>query len=147
MRVCGGCRKPLNQCECTSEMKEYWIKDIEDQLDNQEEELLILEQSLCKAEKEKRQLQLELKNLDYQNHCYEIEENLWKAVTILEQKGYHIKKTAWSNLQHHWYYDIFIEFQENYRFDFGNFPTKKGWVYDLKKRSFQFLWSKVSVKY
>lgn len=94
MRVCGGCRKPLNQCECTSEMKEYWIKDIEDQLDNQEEELLILEQSLCKAEKEKRQLQLELENLDYQNHCYEIEENLWKAVTILEQKGYHIKQNC-----------------------------------------------------
>lgn len=147
MRVCCGCRKPLNQCECTSKMKENWIKGIEYHLNFEEERLTNLEQSISDAEEQRRQLLTELETLDYRNHCYEIEENLWKAVVILEQKGYHIQEKAWSNLQHHWYYDIFIKFQENYWFDFSNFLTKKGWAYDLKERSLQFLWSKVSAKY
>ena len=128
-------------------MKENWIKGIEYHLNFEEERLINLEQSISDAEEQRRQLLTELETLDYRNHCYEIEENLWKAVVILEQKGYHIQEKAWSNLQHHWYYDIFIKFQENYWFDFSNFLTKKGWAYDLKERSLQFLWSKVSAKY
>lgn len=147
MRICNGCRKPLNQCECTSEMKTAWIKEMSDKLDRREGELKNWEKVLRDAEKQKKQLQYELENVDYQNNSYEIEENLWKAVMILEQKGYHLKKAAWSNLQHSWYYDIQIEFEQNYCFDFSSFPSKKGWSYDREWKRIQFLLSRVPVKY
>lgn len=144
MWVCSKCRKPVDQCICTAETKEYWLRECTQRIEERMNLIRHLEEHLQRMKHERITLQEKLESLDYQNNSYEIEENLWKAASTLEQKGYALAQYAWSHLETSCPRGIEISFQHSYWFDFTDFPSKKGWEYNQHLQQLRFALSSIS---
>ena len=159
MLFCSRCRKPVEACECTEEYKENWKKSIARRIDERIEESERVIYCVNARRDLRERVQERLEGLSYADNSCEMDETIWKALDLLEQKGYDLGKNFfrladgydWQECRPYRYGQkdrdyIEIQFTQPYWFDFTEFPSKKGWTYDHRSHTLRFSFSGISVK-
>ena len=139
IRICNGCRKPVEHCICSEETKAAWLQEKTQELSQMLERLPTPEESEKQLEETEKwqekwvaQLKADRENPETYNYVrwcsFEVDDDIVDVIQLLWKKGYDTCGCCSGHPENE-DYGLYIMFSVDYYFDFSDVPFGEGWSY------------------